>query len=133
MAGVVADTHAMLWYIVEPQRLSDAASGAFEEAAVAGSKIHVSAISLVEVAYLVEKGRLVEVVLRRLDEALAEPDAEIVVAPLTLEIAHAVRRIPRTLVSDMPDRIIVATALHLNLPLVSRDRKIRLANITTIW
>jgi hypothetical protein len=57
----------------------------------------------VEVAYLVEKGRLPDVVLRRLDEALAEPDAEVVVAPLTLEIAQAVRRIPRDLVSDMPE------------------------------
>ncbi|MGH7200282.1 MAG: PIN domain-containing protein [Planctomycetaceae bacterium] len=33
----------------------------------------------------------------------------------------------------MPDRMIAATALHLNLPLVTRDRRIQAANIPTIW
>jgi len=34
---------------------------------------------------------------------------------------------------DFPDRIIVATALHLGLPLISRDRKIQLSDVNTIW
>jgi predicted nucleic acid-binding protein len=33
----------------------------------------------------------------------------------------------------MPDRIIAATALHLGLPLISRDRKIQLSSVPTIW
>ena len=33
----------------------------------------------------------------------------------------------------MPDRIIAATALHLGLPLISRDRKIQLSSVNTIW
>jgi predicted nucleic acid-binding protein len=33
----------------------------------------------------------------------------------------------------MPDRIIAATALHLGVPLVSRDRKIQASSIHTIW
>jgi predicted nucleic acid-binding protein len=33
----------------------------------------------------------------------------------------------------MPDRIIAVTALHLGVPLVSRDRKIQAASIQTIW
>jgi predicted nucleic acid-binding protein len=32
----------------------------------------------------------------------------------------------------MPDRIIAATALHLGLPLISRDRKIQLSGVNTI-
>jgi PIN domain nuclease of toxin-antitoxin system len=33
----------------------------------------------------------------------------------------------------LPDRIIVATALHLGVPLISRDRQIQLAEVETIW
>ncbi len=34
---------------------------------------------------------------------------------------------------DMPDRIIGATALHLGLPLITRDGKIRASDLRTIW
>jgi predicted nucleic acid-binding protein len=34
------------------------------------------------------------------------------------------RRIPRKQVPDMHDRIIGATALHLDLPLITRDRNL---------
>jgi predicted nucleic acid-binding protein len=33
----------------------------------------------------------------------------------------------------MPDRIIAATALHLGLPLVTRDLRIQASGIPTIW
>jgi PIN domain nuclease of toxin-antitoxin system len=33
----------------------------------------------------------------------------------------------------MPDRIIAATALHLSVPLITRDRKIHASSIETIW
>jgi PIN domain nuclease of toxin-antitoxin system len=33
----------------------------------------------------------------------------------------------------MPDRIIAATAMHLGLPLISRDSKIQVSNVHTIW
>jgi predicted nucleic acid-binding protein len=33
----------------------------------------------------------------------------------------------------MPDRIIAATALRLGLPLISRDHRIQLSEVSTIW
>lgn len=33
----------------------------------------------------------------------------------------------------MSDRIIAATTMHLGLPLVTRDQKIRAANVETVW
>lgn len=42
--------------------------------------------------------------------------------------------IPRATVPDMPDRIIAATALHLDLPLITSDTDIRkLTNIEVVW
>jgi predicted nucleic acid-binding protein len=48
-------------------------------------------------------------------------------------VARAVGRVPRETVPDMPDRIIAATAIHLDLPLVSRDGRIRMTGIKIIW
>jgi predicted nucleic acid-binding protein len=42
-------------------------------------------------------------------------------------------RVARTEVPDLPDRIIAATALHLGIPVISRDRKIQQSTLTTIW
>ena len=45
----------------------------------------------------------------------------------------SIQKVSRDIIPDMPDRIIAATALHLDLPLVTRDQKIQAAGITTIW
>jgi predicted nucleic acid-binding protein len=53
---------------------------------------------------------------------------------LTRDIAETLSKISRSVVADMPDRIIAATALHLGLPLITSDSGIRkLKNIKTIW
>lgn len=90
-----------------------------------GDPLVVPAICLVEILYLVEKDRLPEAVWSRLTDNLERADSGLKIAPLDQGIATAVGRIPRERVPDMPDRIIAATALHLGLPLVSRDDKIR--------
>jgi PIN domain nuclease of toxin-antitoxin system len=33
----------------------------------------------------------------------------------------------------MPDRIVAATAFHLGLPVISRDRAIELSDVDAIW
>lgn len=86
-----------------------------------------------EVVYLVEKGKLPALVLDRLTSALSEPDSGFVIASLDLPVVLALSQISRDLVPDMPDRIIAATALHLGLPLVTRDPEISKTGITTIW
>jgi predicted nucleic acid-binding protein len=104
-----------------------------DDAANAGDPVYLSSISLVEIVYLVEKGRLPALVIDRLTAALSDPDAGFAVAPLDETAALAVQRISRDIVPDMPDRIIAATALNLGLPLVTRDSAISKAGITTIW
>jgi PIN domain nuclease of toxin-antitoxin system len=132
--AVVADTHTIIWYITEPNKLSNDASTALDKAINDGNFIYLSAISLVEICYLVEKGKLPAIVLQRLTEVLTEPEAEIAIVPLDLAIGLTIQNLDRDTVPDMPDRIIAATAYHLKLPLITRDRKIQaLQNIQTIW
>jgi PIN domain nuclease of toxin-antitoxin system len=54
----VADTHTAVWHLFDDKRLSITASGFIDDAASTGGRIVVSAISLAEIVYLVEKNRL---------------------------------------------------------------------------
>jgi PIN domain nuclease of toxin-antitoxin system len=133
MNDILADTHTVIWYLFEPAKLSAAATKALADAEVAGAKVLVSAISLVEVRYLIEKAKLPATVENDIGTALDDPAEPLELVPLNREVATALAAIPRNLVPDMPDRIIAATALALKLPLVTCDPKIQQAPITTIW
>ena len=43
------------------------------------------------------------------------------------------RMVARADVPDMPDRIVVATAVNFGVPVISRDARIRASNVQTIW
>jgi len=133
MSAVVADTHTLIWYILEPKRLSQAAFNALEDATNEGAVIYLSAISIVEICYLIDKGRLVETVLSRVMGAIAVENSVLEIVPVDLEVSLAIRQVDRNIVPDMPDRIIAATAFYLSLPLVTRDSKIQNSAIQTIW
>jgi PIN domain nuclease of toxin-antitoxin system len=130
---MVLDTHAVVWYLLEPSRMSDRSLTLVRQAIGEGNAVFVSAISILELVYLIEKGRMGEQALTRLLEGLSIPNAGLVCVPFDCRIALAARQIPRDQVPDMPDRIIAATALHLGVPVITRDRRIREAGVPTIW
>lgn len=129
MSSVVLDTHAIVWYLLKSSNLSAAALTAIENA----ESVYIASISVVEIIYLKEKGRLPDEALQRLIQALEDVKTGWLVTPLDIGVAKAIHQIPRDIVPDMPDRIITATACYLNLPLVTRDSKIQSANVQIIW
>jgi PIN domain nuclease of toxin-antitoxin system len=129
----VLDTHAAIWYLLDAKNLSDKVFSLIDGAAVSGVPTYISAISLVEVVYLVERGRIAANAFDRFVNELSQVSPAFKVFPLDYHVAGALRSVPRDVVPDMPDRIIAATALHLGLPLATRDRRLQAAGIQTIW
>ena len=96
-------------------------------------KIAVSAITLAEVVYLSEKGRIPVSTMEAMVKALRRPDGALEEIPLDAAIVEHMSSVGRREVPDLPDRIIAATALYFGVPVISRDREIRSSGLTTIW
>lgn len=129
----IADTHAVIWYLIGNPRLSFATRSVFTQAISEGNQIALSAISFVEIIYLIEKGRIPAETFNRLRTGLERENSILTEIYLTRPIVETMMSIERAKVPDMPDRIISATALHLGVPVISRDGKIRVSGITTVW
>jgi PIN domain nuclease of toxin-antitoxin system len=133
MIAGVADTHTALWYLFDDARLSAPAGDFIDRAAALRRSVLVSAISLAEIVYLIEKGRVPVNAYADLRSALADPDHVLKEAPFTVEIVDAMRSVSRAAVADMPDRIVAATAVYYGVPVLSRDGRIRGSNVQTVW
>jgi PIN domain nuclease of toxin-antitoxin system len=129
----VADTHTVIWYIYADKLLSVTAKAFLDEAYAKGNQIGFSSITLAEIVYLEEKGRIP---LRTLDEFLELVDmsgSRFVELPFDRHVAAHMAQVPRTTVPDLPDRIVATTALLLGVPIITRDSKIVASGIATIW
>ncbi len=130
---IVMDTHAWLWFLSNPELLSQPAHDALK-AAKSESNIVVSSISAWEVALLVKKDRL-RLTMDVTDwinksEALSFIDF----FPVTNAVAVKSVNLPAPLHDDPADRLIIATALSLGASLVTKDRKILdYPHVETIW
>src|ERR1700729_227021 len=133
MIAGVADTHTALWHLFDDKRLSTAAEAFINEAASARRKIAISTISLAEVVYLVEKNRLPSSAYDELTQALADPEHVFTEAVISAAVVQAMRQVSRTEVPEMPDGRVAATGVYFDVPVISRDRRIRSANLKTVW
>ena len=133
MLRAVADTHVVIWYIFAEPRLSVTARTTIEQIANEGNQVAFSSITLAEIVYLIERGRIDATTLDRLLSALEGDNALLGEIPFYRHIAQALRQVDRLQIPDLPDRIIAATAMHLTVPIISRDRRIQLSDIDTIW
>lgn len=132
MSEYVTDTHVLHWHLTGDPRLSPMARQLLAEADTGLHRIFVPSIILVEMIYLVEKGKLNRSLLQQLLGLVEVARSSYTIAVLDSGTARAMLSIPRTAVPDMPDRIIAATAHHLGIPLITQDDKIHKANIVPI-
>lgn len=133
MIAAVADTHTAVWYLFNNPKLSTNARQAIENAFRHGDGIGLSSISLIEMIYLGEKARIPINAVQTLVQSLLDPAYPLRELPVDASVAQHVALIGREEISDMPDRIIAATSLLYDVPVISRDGKIRASRIRTIW
>ena len=127
---IILDTHAWLWWNNESSNLSNSARTAIDLT----DEIGIPAMSCWEVAMLAGKSRIelsmdVEV---WINLALEHPKVKLL--PLTPQIAVLSTRLPGEFHGDPADRLIVATALTHQVPLISKDRLIqKWGYLQVIW
>ena len=130
---VVADSHAIIWYVQGSPRLSDPAAAALADAE-ASEGVVVSVATLVDLWYVTQttQGISTDDLARLRARLLSAPTVDL--HPIDLTVADTATAIPRELLRDPWDRFIVATARSLALPLVTRDEAIEQAQLVdTIW
>ena len=132
---IVLDTHVLVWWVNNGDRLSDSAGATIKrELNRDTGQILISAISAWEIAMLVEKGRLVLTMdVSAWLKTVAEIES-IRFAPIDQEIAVRSVHLPGSFHADPADRMIVALARHYSAPVVTADAKIRnYKHVKTIW
>ena len=129
----VLDTHIILWFLAGDPRLSATAKKFVINASAAGNDLAISSITLVEMVYLIEKGRIPAGRFTQIINMTRRVGAGLIEIAVDAEIARSLSKIDITKVPDMPDRTIAATALYLQVPIVSKDGKIQLSGLATIW
>ena len=128
---IVLDTHALLWWALDPTQLSDIARTTVATMEREGG--FASAISIWELGIKVKRKKLelpipVEELARRIERGgvveLVPVDTHTWLRSLSLPWDHP----------DPADRVIVATALVRGVPLLTKDAAIRaFADVRTIW
>ena len=132
MAVPLLDTHAWIWWIEGDRRLQRRLRDTLDRLP-SDARPYLSAISLWEVAMLVERGRVVfSVSLSEWLSAAAHPRS-VRIVPISPEIAAQTAILPATFHRDPADRLIVASCRVLRLPLLTRDARILRSRLVTRW
>ena len=131
--AVVADTHALVWYVDADERLSADARSTLDAATEADLPIYVPTITLLEMHYLTVRGRVAEGTPARLTQLLSEANSAFEPYAMDTAVAVAATQAPWRL-GDPADRIIAGTARVLDIPLVTRDRQLADSGyVTAVW
>jgi PIN domain nuclease of toxin-antitoxin system len=126
---ILLDTHAVLWWNVDDDRLSDAARDVIRDG---GNEVVVSAASVWEIAIKSAKGRLdlPTPVDRYIDDRLRRNRW----SPLAIDHRHVIRAASLPGYHRDPfDRALIAQAQIEGLPILTTDAAITRYDVETIW
>lgn len=126
---LLLDSHALLWWLLDDRRLSDAAQAAIERR---DSLVFVSAASLWEIGIKAAKGKLQlpEYGARRIREEMVA--AGWIQLAVTWDHGLAVRDLPAVHL-DPFDRLLVVQSRMEDLTLVTNDRLLARYDVDVLW
>jgi PIN domain nuclease of toxin-antitoxin system len=125
VTDLLLDTHIVLWLDSGDERLGEATRRTIDTAWKAGGRILISSVSVWEIAILVDKG-FIELDLpvnEWVERFLDRPGLEAVALDhVTAARAYSLHHLEHR---DPADRLLIASAIGLGCPLVTRDDRIR--------
>ena len=126
----LSDTHALLWYFTESPKLSQKAKEIFEKSEQGKFVIFIPSIVIAESLSIFSKKKITfdfASVFERIKKS-----ENYTIIPLDHKVLHTM--INTDEVTELHDKIIVATAKLLNVPLITKDLFIHnLKTLTTVW
>lgn len=127
----VTVTHSLVWHMTSDPTLSAPAREVFEKVDNSQDFIVIPCIVFFELIYLIEKKRIAV----NFDTflTLVHASNNYRIEPLCLPIIEKCEGIPREKIADPWDRIIAATSMHLDLPLITGDESLRELGLDIIW
>lgn len=125
MTDLLLDTHIVLWLNSGDERLGEATRRTIDTAWKSGGRILISSVSVLEIAILVDKG-FIELDLpvnEWVERFVDRPGLEAVALDhVTAARAYSLHHLEHR---DPADRLLIASAIGLGCPLVTRDDRIR--------
>lgn len=127
--AVTVDTHVLIWYIDKTlnSKLSDEALRALQQAE-RNSILYIPIIVLMEILYLIEKGKVNLSFTGLMNRIENSSNYEIV--PFNTELLLIVKDLQKL---EVHDRLILATAQLKKTPLISKDKELRNTGLDIIW
>jgi len=126
----VTDTHALLWWFIDSPKISPKAIDIFVKCEAGENIIFVPSIVLAEALSIFEKKRIsfdFKKLFKQIDES-----EKFVIIPFDYPVLQKMLDI-----KDLPefhDKIIVATAKYLDVPLITKDKALQnIFYIKTVW
>ena len=126
----VTDSHGLIWYLTEDKRLGRNALFIFTKADRGEATIIVPTIVLAEIIHICEKKKVDLQVKKVIDKI--KSSLNYLSYNLDIEVLEGVTSLKN--ISEMHDRILVATARLLNAILITKDKEITKSKVVkTIW
>ena len=126
----LTDTHALVWYLTADPRLGRKALQIFIDSEKGRYPILIPSIVLAELLSISEKKHSpldFQHIVRRIEQS-----SNYQVSDLNLEVIKRAQEVQG--ITEIHDRIIVATAQMFNVPILTKDKRIAaLPQITVIW
>ena len=127
--SAVADTHALLWWFTESPKLGSKASQSFAKCEAGELTIVIPTIVIAEALSIFDKKRIF-FDFKRLFKQIHESENFILV-PLDYPILQQMVDLKE--IPELHDKIILSTAKHLDLPIITKDKRIQnFPNVETI-
>ena len=126
----VADAHGIIWYLTEDKKLGEKASSIFNRADNGEEIIIIPTIVLAEIMHICDKRKLkvkVKDILEKIKGSL-----NYIAYSLDLDVLEEAEKIKE--ISEMHDKIIVATCILTGALLITKDKEIINSKIIqTVW